>query len=1161
MSEQAGIFVSSSLKEFPAERQAIKAALNIFGKQLSPWLWEDHATAQDRTIQRVYTEKVDECQIYLGLFGQVYGEYTIEEFQRATALGKPRLVFVKKMPDDEREMALQEFLATITKVETGLTTEWFTDITDLKWRVARAMFPFAGKTFPEWEFLELPRRELFVGREREIADLIQLVEQPDHISLTALEGMGGLGKTHLAREVAHRLANDYRFPGGIFWLNTFGEKVTSAGAALRRLAEAHPIGRAFNQEGRDISPVEVRKWLNEAPGRMLVIADDVWHRAALLELLEALPKDATLLVTTRNNTLTEVGWATYQLNRFPVIESLALICRILEIDEQHLDEAQTALLGQIVQTLDGHALALRLAASWLRREGGLSASERYLERLAHEPNPLQVLQVGEARHENVEKAFSLSFDILNEQQQAIFCATAAFAPASTFSDEALLNVWGGNLSDQQLRWQAEDDLSSLVPMLLTREDDLPLVGNPRSNPKKPRYRLHGLLHAYAVTMIQHLKNLWGLRTIQRRHRDYYLMPDYLARLQLADVPQYRHAFSLTDNAPNFFLALFAHLSTKPFLWDALREEVIFLVRAGETSVIDRVGIKADLPQSQLLISALQDQFPEKQAILQPILRRWLNRTDDQTHAAEIAAQVGIAHLEQNLVQTALHHPCPLVHGLVIQQIHALWRRRPALVEALLESLAGSVYLLPLVMEQVVLPSVYKKLHLERPLPHAHVDRIDRLFRTALLLGMSDFIEHGTQSNAIEPMQHYCRKAVRRLFLATRSGPLERQLKKARANIVRGFVQNALRQLLQGFEEASGQALFSVKDIQAFFPADAERQRIVGRLIPHMFAVTGDAPESLEALADFIEELAQQGDNDLPTAGITLAVLVSHLYQDPLHTAEVLHRLLFKLRETKVYPPTLDPNQPTSGVWMHVTHMALGNVNYQALDRAILRDYLSYLLDISFLREREYYNKLRLNSGAAYHMNCSVDCIWGYELGWHDLGPDKLREFVELFIQRSEITKLRRCTRDLVEAGIFVISPAAALAAIYDLLKHLEEQDTAHTVRDQTFWDSFTHSILLMAGQYPLETRVLIDRCRKSQDFQLPDAVLAQLLNTTPPQNFDFIMMITTILFFRKAIISENPYMREMLVWFFEAMLDAPSLENFLFRSFQHLVGQLEEDLF
>ena len=152
MSSEVGVFISSSLGEVADERRAIKTALDIFDRRLHAWLWEEEvpATSGDKEgiIRDTYLKEVENCQVYLGLFWQKCGPYTIEEYDLAEKLNKPRLIFVRQPQGDEKQSPeLDAFLNRIAGVDEGTIIVEYFDITDgnyldLAVRVVRALVPY-----------------------------------------------------------------------------------------------------------------------------------------------------------------------------------------------------------------------------------------------------------------------------------------------------------------------------------------------------------------------------------------------------------------------------------------------------------------------------------------------------------------------------------------------------------------------------------------------------------------------------------------------------------------------------------------------------------------------------------------------------------------------------------------------------------------------------------------------------------------------------------------------------------------------------------------------------------------------------------------------------------------------------------------------------------
>ncbi|MCX7047275.1 MAG: DUF4062 domain-containing protein [Candidatus Sumerlaeota bacterium] len=131
------IFVSSVQKELAEERRTVRDFVHgdpLLRRFFDVFLFED-LPACDRRADHVYLQQVDGCGVYVGLFGCEYGAQdkdglspTEREFDRATAKGKPRLVFVKGMDDTGRR---SEMLALIRKAGEQLIRRRFLGTSDL----------------------------------------------------------------------------------------------------------------------------------------------------------------------------------------------------------------------------------------------------------------------------------------------------------------------------------------------------------------------------------------------------------------------------------------------------------------------------------------------------------------------------------------------------------------------------------------------------------------------------------------------------------------------------------------------------------------------------------------------------------------------------------------------------------------------------------------------------------------------------------------------------------------------------------------------------------------------------------------------------------------------------------------------------------------------
>jgi len=113
------IFISSVQKEFAEERAALRDFLQgdpLLRRFFEPFLFED-APVADRRADELYLDKVEQCGLYLCLFGNEYGYEDLEgisptqrEFDLASKLRKHRLIFVKGADDRARHLKMQTLI-------------------------------------------------------------------------------------------------------------------------------------------------------------------------------------------------------------------------------------------------------------------------------------------------------------------------------------------------------------------------------------------------------------------------------------------------------------------------------------------------------------------------------------------------------------------------------------------------------------------------------------------------------------------------------------------------------------------------------------------------------------------------------------------------------------------------------------------------------------------------------------------------------------------------------------------------------------------------------------------------------------------------------------------------------------------------------------------
>jgi len=114
------IFISSVQKELAQERRSLKnyvyndPLLNVF---VSEVFFFEYLPARDQKADQAYLQQVDQCDLYVGLFANEYGNEdpdgfspTEREFDRATDMGKIRIVFVKGGNEGTRHPKMEQLI-------------------------------------------------------------------------------------------------------------------------------------------------------------------------------------------------------------------------------------------------------------------------------------------------------------------------------------------------------------------------------------------------------------------------------------------------------------------------------------------------------------------------------------------------------------------------------------------------------------------------------------------------------------------------------------------------------------------------------------------------------------------------------------------------------------------------------------------------------------------------------------------------------------------------------------------------------------------------------------------------------------------------------------------------------------------------------------------
>ncbi len=366
-----------------------------------------------------------------------------------------------------------------------------------------------------------------IGRQDESAAVRKLLNPGSKAAITAtMHGTPGVGKTLLAEHLAFEL--DDQFPGGVL-LERLGAGFRDPALAAPRLKEwaGYAYGGQALEEGVAFTPEAVRALL-AGRGALLVVLDDVWDIKAIRPFLDALPREACLLITTRSERLAkDLRGEVYSLDVLSDADALALLRARVRVS----NDADRPPLERLAQALGNHAQALDIAGGSLDRlsRSQWPAAVAEMERQVREGSGFGELRLpgDEETESRVEAALYVSYADLPEAAQARFRALGAFAPDDSFRAEAAAGVWDCPVD------QAHGQLTIFFERgLLKRLED-------------ERWQQHSLLRAYALALLRRAGeedagrerhaavHLALMRDADDRQQYHIMLPDY---------PQLRCAF-------------------------------------------------------------------------------------------------------------------------------------------------------------------------------------------------------------------------------------------------------------------------------------------------------------------------------------------------------------------------------------------------------------------------------------------------------------------------------------------------------------------------------------------------------------------------------------------------------------------------------------------
>ncbi len=260
-----------------------------------------------------------------------------------------------------------------------------------------------------------PRTHHFVGREKELATLLDSLKPGYAVTLC---GPGGIGKTALVSEILWRLAPDNsppsQFPDGVIF-HTFYHQ-PQASLALEALA------RAFGEDPRP-SPIDTAR--RALAGRKALLILDGAESADNLDVILEVAVSCGIIITSRRHRDAPADWS--DLSPLPQDQAIQLLRAW-----GHNYAADEVSANRICEFLGGLPLAIVLAGKYMSQCH--QQAEDYLAWL--EATPLAALDLGERQHQSIPVLMKRSLDQLSELSRASF-RVAGILAMSPFGPELI----------------------------------------------------------------------------------------------------------------------------------------------------------------------------------------------------------------------------------------------------------------------------------------------------------------------------------------------------------------------------------------------------------------------------------------------------------------------------------------------------------------------------------------------------------------------------------------------------------------------------------------------------------------------------------------------------------------------------------------------------
>lgn len=207
-----------------------------------------------------------------------------------------------------------------------------------------------------------------VGREDALEMVRQQLTEGKRTAIghtAAFQGLGGLGKTQLAVEYAHRCRDEY--PKGVIWINADQEIDPQLIQVAKQAKWVHPESK--HSDILDIAKRRLKAWSS-----CLIIFDNVEDRKGIEPYLPEVKAEPHLLVTSR---VPQKDFDPIDIYLLDDELSLTLLIKESRRDFDSLPEEEQKAAKEIARFLCGLPLAIEIAGGYLKHISGCTFIDYY----------------------------------------------------------------------------------------------------------------------------------------------------------------------------------------------------------------------------------------------------------------------------------------------------------------------------------------------------------------------------------------------------------------------------------------------------------------------------------------------------------------------------------------------------------------------------------------------------------------------------------------------------------------------------------------------------------------------------------------------------------------------------------------------------------------